>query len=285
MRTRKIGLGVMGVHDAMLMAGLPYDSPEGRAWCEEVMRADHRGGRGRVPPARGVARAVPGHGGEHLAGVPGAERRDDDGRAHRDDLPARRLLERDRAGLLVRLHPEEHGRKDVRDREPGLPGRARPDARGDGALRRTSARQRAEEVVSHVHETGTVQDLAWLPEGFRTLFKTALDISWQDHVRMQASFQKHVHASISKTVNMPCSATKEDCAEALLMAWRLGLKGITLYRTREPRVGRPRAEGEGGAARAGEEPGRSRFRGSRSTGRRSSPAGRISASPGAAACT
>ncbi len=91
--------------------------------------------------------------------------------------------------------------------------------------------KRAEEVVSHVHETGTVQDLAWLPEGFRRLFKTALDVSWQDHVRMQASFQRHVHASISKTVNMPCSATKEDCAEALLMAWRLGLKGITIYRT------------------------------------------------------
>ncbi len=48
---------------------------------------------------------------------------------------------------------------------------------------------------------------------------------------MQASFQRHVHASISKTVNMPCAATKEDCAEALLMAWRLGLKGITIYRT------------------------------------------------------
>ena len=91
--------------------------------------------------------------------------------------------------------------------------------------------KRAEEVVSHVHETGTVQDLAWLPEEFRRLFKTALDISWQDHVRMQASFQSHVHASISKTVNMPCSATKEDCEEALLMAWRLGLKGTTLYRT------------------------------------------------------
>ena len=48
---------------------------------------------------------------------------------------------------------------------------------------------------------------------------------------MQASFQKHVHASISKTINMPCSATKEDCEEALLMAWKLGLKGITIYRT------------------------------------------------------
>ena len=47
---------------------------------------------------------------------------------------------------------------------------------------------------------------------------------------MQAAFQKHVHASISKTINMPNTATKKDCADALLMAWQLKLKGITIYR-------------------------------------------------------
>ena len=143
--------------------------------------------------------------------------------------------------------------------------------------------KRAEEVVSHVHETGTIQDLAWLPDGFRTLFKTALDITWQDHVRMQATFQKHVHASISKTINMPCSATKEDCAEALLMAWRLGLKGITLYRTgsRESVVL---------ALKEKEAPPAPEVRPEQVprlpiNRRRDSPAGHISASPGAVACT
>ena len=64
----------------------------------------------------------------------------------------------------------------------------------------------------------------------RALFKTALDIHWKDHILMQSAFQKHVHASISKTINMPNTATKEDCAEALLMAWQQKLKGITIYR-------------------------------------------------------
>jgi ribonucleoside-diphosphate reductase alpha chain len=90
--------------------------------------------------------------------------------------------------------------------------------------------KKAEAVISHVHETGSVQDLTWLPVEFLSLFKTALDIPWRDHIRMQASFQKYVHASISKTINMPGSATKADCEEALLMAWKLGLKGITIYR-------------------------------------------------------
>jgi ribonucleoside-diphosphate reductase alpha chain len=47
---------------------------------------------------------------------------------------------------------------------------------------------------------------------------------------MQAAFQKHVHASISKTINLPITAKRKDCADALLMAWRLKLKGITMYR-------------------------------------------------------
>jgi ribonucleoside-diphosphate reductase alpha chain len=91
--------------------------------------------------------------------------------------------------------------------------------------------KRVDYVITHVHETGTIQDLHWLPCEFRALFKTALDIHWKDHLLMQAAFQKHVHASISKTINLPNTATKEDCAEALLMAWRLKLKGITMYRT------------------------------------------------------
>jgi ribonucleoside-diphosphate reductase alpha chain len=91
--------------------------------------------------------------------------------------------------------------------------------------------KRADDVITHVHENGTIQDLFWLPDEFRSLFKTALDIHWKDHLLMQAAFQKHVHASISKTINLPKTATKEDCADAILMAWNLHLKGITLYRT------------------------------------------------------
>jgi ribonucleoside-diphosphate reductase alpha chain len=91
--------------------------------------------------------------------------------------------------------------------------------------------KRVEDIITHVHETGTIQDLHWLPHEFRALFKTALDIHWKDHILMQAAFQKYVHASISKTINLPNTATKEDCADALLMAWKLKLKGITMYRT------------------------------------------------------
>jgi ribonucleoside-diphosphate reductase alpha chain len=228
-RTRKIGVGVMGVHDAMLMIGLPYDSDEGRAWCEQVMaritaaavdesrrRAERLGpfpafeGSTWPYPVRNAAMTTVAPTGtiSLLAGCSsGIEpvfsyaytRKNTVGKTFVIVSPVfREALDRVLAGM-------------------GL---------GEG-----ERAKRAEEVVAHVHECGTVQDLDWLPAEFRRLFRTALDIPWQDHVRMQASFQRHVHASISKTVNMPSSATKEDCAEALLMAWRLGLKGITVYRT------------------------------------------------------
>jgi ribonucleoside-diphosphate reductase alpha chain len=76
--------------------------------------------------------------------------------------------------------------------------------------------KRIDEVITHVHVTGTIQDLRWLPDEFRALFKTALDIHWKDHILMQAAFQKHVHASISKTINLPNNA-RGDCADALIM--------------------------------------------------------------------
>jgi ribonucleoside-diphosphate reductase alpha chain len=98
-------------------------------------------------------------------------------------------------------------------------------------LKQDERKKRLDDIITHVHEHGTVQDILWLPNEFRALFKSALDIHWKDHILMQAAFQKYVHASISKTINLPGSATKEDCEDALLMAWELKLKGITLYRT------------------------------------------------------
>ncbi len=62
------------------------------------------------------------------------------------------------------------------------------------------------------------------------IFVTSSEISPEWHVRMQAAWQEHIDAAISKTINMPKEATREDVANAIMSAWKLGCKGLTIYR-------------------------------------------------------
>lgn len=77
---------------------------------------------------------------------------------------------------------------------------------------------------------GSIQNIRAIPKHLRESFKTAHDIKYQDHIKMQASFQKHTDNSITKTINMPNSATEEDVMSAYILAWKLGCKGVTIYR-------------------------------------------------------
>lgn len=77
---------------------------------------------------------------------------------------------------------------------------------------------------------GSVRNLKEVPEAIQKLFPTAGDIAPEWHVRMQAEFQRHVDNAVSKTVNLPPSATTLDVSELYQLAWRSGCKGITIYR-------------------------------------------------------
>lgn len=77
---------------------------------------------------------------------------------------------------------------------------------------------------------GSIQNIPEIPEDVRKIFLTAHDINYQDHVKMQAAFQKYTDAAVSKTINLTNSATKEDIYNAYILAWKSGCKGITIYR-------------------------------------------------------
>lgn len=89
----------------------------------------------------------------------------------------------------------------------------------------------AENILQEVARTGSCQHIKAIPANIRRVFVTALEISPEWHVRMQAAFQKHVDASISKTINMPYEATRQDVADVIMLAHELGCKGLTIYRT------------------------------------------------------
>jgi ribonucleoside-diphosphate reductase alpha chain len=70
-----------------------------------------------------------------------------------------------------------------------------------------------------------------LPEPVRRLFATATEVPVGQHLRIQQAFQRHVDNAVSKTINLSADASREDVAQAYLEGWRLGLKGVTVYRS------------------------------------------------------
>jgi ribonucleoside-diphosphate reductase alpha chain len=88
-----------------------------------------------------------------------------------------------------------------------------------------------QEIIEEVIETGTCQHIEALPDSLKDVFVISADIEAKEHVRMQAALQAFVDNSLSKTINFPATATPDDVANAYLLAWELGCKGITVYIT------------------------------------------------------
>jgi len=88
-----------------------------------------------------------------------------------------------------------------------------------------------ERIVQQVMVTGSCQNVEDVPPAVREVFVVAGDISAEEHVRMQAALGAFVDSSISKTINFPATATPDDVARAFQLAWKLGCKGLTVYVT------------------------------------------------------
>ena len=85
-------------------------------------------------------------------------------------------------------------------------------------------------LLEEIARTGSVQKIAVVPEDVKRLFVTALDIDPVWHIKMQAAFQRSTDNAVSKTVNLPNDAKVEDVREIYGLAWRLKCKGVTVFR-------------------------------------------------------
>ncbi len=229
--TRRIGLGVMGWADALVKLAVPYDSEEAleladrvagfiknTAWDESARLARERGPfpeydrsalreRG-LPPVRNssVVTIAPTGTISRLAGCSsGIE-------PHFAVAWWSNVLWEDHEGTSSRLL----------DAPASVWEALRDTLRDD---------DREREVLSQLADNSEDADRILHENGLDAAgFRTSMSISPEAHVRMQAVWQKHVTNSVSKTINLPNSATVEDVADAYRLAWETGCKAVTVYR-------------------------------------------------------
>ncbi len=216
---RKVGLGIMGFADLLIMLGIPYDSDEGVEMAEKVMKFIHDVGwemsqelaeeRGAFPNYEGsiydgkmkvrnatVTTIAPTGTISIISGVSSGI----------EPLFAisyvRNVMDNDR---LVEVNP----------------------------LFKKIAVERgfySEELMEKIAERGSVEGMEEVPEDVRKIFRTAHDINPLWHIKMQAAFQKYTDNAVSKTVNFPNSATEDEIREVYELAYELSCKGVTVYR-------------------------------------------------------
>tara|TARA_R110000868_G_scaffold126481_4_gene333561 strand:+ start:4651 stop:6366 length:1716 start_codon:yes stop_codon:yes gene_type:complete len=87
-----------------------------------------------------------------------------------------------------------------------------------------------EVVKIAIESTGGIQELMSIPKHIKKLFETSMDIPWLYHLKHQKAFQKYTDNAVSKTINLPNHVRKSEIAEIFKTAWKYNLKGVTIYR-------------------------------------------------------
>lgn len=223
--TRRIGLGVMGFADALFKLGLAYDSEEGCAFGEQVMRVlndeSHLASEG-LAEERGVFPAW--EGSDWQA----------EGRKLRNSYtttvaPTGTIsIIADCSGGIEPMFSLAFIRQVMKDTK-GVP----TIMKEVNYVFEDVAKEHgfySEELVDRIAEEGSLQGIDVVPEDLKRVFVTARDISPEWHMRMQAAFQRHCDSSISKTINFPHEASPEDVRKIFELAIDLDVKGVTVYR-------------------------------------------------------
>ncbi len=95
----------------------------------------------------------------------------------------------------------------------------------------------SDKLKREVIKKGSLRGIKGVPSDIKRIFKTAHEISFEDHIEMQATFQEFTDNAVSKTINMPHKAKTSDVSKAYLRAYEKGCKGITIFRASTKKIG------------------------------------------------
>ncbi len=217
---RKIGLGVMGFADLLIMLGIPYDSEEAIRTAERVMGLIQETGHEASAELAAERGLFPNYKGSIY---------------EKKNEPIRNATVTTIAptGTISIISSCSSGIEPLfalAFTRTVMDGTALLEV---NPLFKEIARERgfdSEEVMRQVAEKGSLHDVEGIPEDVKRVFVTAHDITPEWHIKMQSAFQKYTDNAVSKTVNFPNSATVEDVARVYTLAYELGCKGVTVYR-------------------------------------------------------
>jgi ribonucleoside-diphosphate reductase alpha chain len=223
--TRKIGLGVMGFADMLIDLGVPYDDDraldlgrrlasfiEARSLEASAALAERRGAFAGYDRSRWAT-------GE-LEGAPGPLR----------NATTTTVAPTGTISIIAGCSSGIEPLYAVAYERRVLDGQRLAEIHPGFVQRAESAGIWGPELERAVVERGRVRDLDGVPGELSGLFPCAHDVTPDRHVRIQAVWQAHSHAAVSKTVNLPNEASAGDVRDAYLLAYELGCKGVTVYR-------------------------------------------------------
>ena len=215
---RKIGLGVMGFADMLIMLGIPYNSDEGIEIGKVVMRFIQ-------DRADAASRKLV----EERGAFPNVDK------SIYKDAPIRNatrttiaptgtlsIIANCSSGVepLFALSFTKHVMDD--DRLVEVNPLFEKKAKEMGFY--------SPELMEQIAKSGSIHKIHEIPESVRKVFVTSHDISPEWHIKMQAAFQEFTDNAVSKTVNFSNSATEDDIRQVYLLAYKLKCKGVTVYR-------------------------------------------------------
>ncbi len=196
-KTRKIGLGVMGFADTLILLGIPYQSKEAVTLAEEIMSCINDCAVG--------------------ASIRLAEKRGNFPAFEKSIYPTKGIKKR-RNATLTTVAPTG-----TISLIAGVSSGIEP------VFAFRLKRRIIDSVIKEIHPIYERYKKEKRPVS-KKIFQTAWDILPEWHLKVQAAFQKYTESAVSKTVNFPASATPEDIEKAFLMALDMDLKGVTAYR-------------------------------------------------------
>lgn len=227
-KTRKIGLGLMGFADVCYQLGIKYNSDEGIAFGEKIMKFINDEARKKSQILAEVRGTFPAY----------------EGSVHeKNGVKMRNTCVTTVAptGTIGMLAEASGGL------EPNFAISFIKNVMDGTELVYTNkyfeevAKEKgffSKDLMREIAKVGSIQDFDEIPQDIKDVFVTAQDIEPQWHIKMQAAFQKHVDSSVSKTINFPTEAQIQDIEDAYKLAYSLGCKGVTIYRdkSRESQV-------------------------------------------------